>query len=117
MTNQPTGPVFDDDTIIEDVDLNETEIIVDGQRLTDDRADAIAAEVLAQVRAREDTLIPGGKSLSGDGKHSPVVQVRVSETTRDKLKAIAERRRMSVSKLSRQVLDDFVAGQEAGAGK
>lgn len=36
---------------IEDVDLAETEVIVDGERLTDDRADSIAAEVLAKARA------------------------------------------------------------------
>ncbi len=105
---RPGDVAFNDDTVVEGVDLADTEIIVDGERLTDERADAIALEVLAKVRARQDTLVPGGKSLSGDGKHSPVVQVRVSESTRDRLKAIAEERRMSVSKLSRQVLDDFV---------
>ncbi|MEB3021296.1 DNA-binding protein [[Mycobacterium] crassicus] len=108
----PAAVHFDDDTVVEDIDLAEEEIIVDGERLTDERADAIAADVLAKVRAR--TLVPGGKSLSGEGKHSPVVQVRVSESTRDALQAIAEHRKMSVSKLSRQVLDAFVESQTAG---
>ncbi|EID16288.1 hypothetical protein MXEN_04188 [Mycobacterium xenopi RIVM700367] len=63
--------------------------------------------MLARVRAKN--LRPGGKSLSGNGKHSPVVQVRVSERTRDKLRAIAKSRGMSVSKLTRKVLDEFVA--------
>lgn len=115
MNRQKIDPAkvhFDEDTVVEDVDLAEEEIIVDGERLTDERADDIAADVLAKVRAR--TLVPGGKSLSGGGKHSPVVQVRVSESTRDALQAIAEARKMSVSKLSRQVLDDFVASQSAG---
>ena len=98
---------FDDD--VEDIDLNETEIIVDGERLTDERADAITADALAKARAYNTGLIPGGKSLSGAGKHSPVVQVRVSETTRDRLRVLAAERKMSVSKLSRKVLDDFVA--------
>lgn len=57
-------------------------------------------------------LRPGGKSLSGNGSHSPVVQVRVSERTRDKLRAIAEAHGMSVSKLSRKVLDEFVQRDE-----
>lgn len=50
----------------------------------------------------------GGKSLSGDGRHSPVVQVRVSEHTCDTLRVIAKDRGMSLSKVSRKVLDDFV---------
>lgn len=71
----------------------------------EERADQLADEMLARVK----NLRPGGKSLSGDGRHSPVVQVRVSEHTRDRLQAIAKARKMSVSKLSRKVLDDFVA--------
>ena len=100
--------VFGDDVTIQDVNLAEDEIIVDGERLTDERADEITADVLAKARAYNTGLIPGGKSLSGGGKHSPVIQTRVSETTRDRLAAIAKKRQMSVSKLSRQVLDDFV---------
>lgn len=103
----PSTIHFDEDTVVEDVDLNETEIIVDGERLTDERAEQIAADVLAKARARN--LVPGGKSLSGGATHSPIVQVRVSEVTRAKLQAIAADRKMSVSKLSRQVLDEFVA--------
>jgi hypothetical protein len=102
----PAAIRFDDDTVVEDIDLAEEEIVVDGERLTDERADQIAADLLAKARARN--LVPGGKSLSGGRKHSPVVQVRVSEVTRTKLEAIAKGRRMSVSKLSRQVLDEFV---------
>ncbi|MDD7812611.1 DUF2188 domain-containing protein [Mycobacterium sp. CSUR Q5927] len=112
MNRQKIDPAkvhFDENTVVEDVDLAEEEIIVDGKRLTDERADAIARDVLAKVRAR--TLVPGGKSLSGEGKHSPVVQVRVSETTRNALQEIAHARSMSVSKLSRQVLDEFVSKQ------
>jgi uncharacterized NAD(P)/FAD-binding protein YdhS len=112
MSNENIHPAdisFDDDTVIEDVDLNETEVIVDGERLTDERAEQIAADVLNKARAYNRHLVPGGKSLSGGRKHSPVVQVRVSEATRDKLQAIAAGRKMSLSKLSRQVLDDFVA--------
>lgn len=97
---------FDENTVVEVVDLNEEEIYVDGERLTEERAEKLAAEVLAKATALN--LRPGGKSLSGEGKHSPVVQVRVSEHTRDKLRAIAKARGMSVSKLSRKVLDQFV---------
>lgn len=102
----PTKIHFDEDTVVEVVDLNEEEIYVEGERLTEELAQKRAAEVLAKAEALN--LRPGGKSLSGNGKHSPVVQVRVSEQTREKLRAIAKARGMSVSKLSRKVLDQFV---------
>jgi phenylpyruvate tautomerase PptA (4-oxalocrotonate tautomerase family) len=107
----PTNIHFDEDTVVELADLDKETHYVGGERLTEDNAERMVAEVLA--KAQTAGLRPGGKSLSGGTKHSPVVQVRVSETTRDKLAAIARTRRMSVSKLSRQVLDDFVA-REAG---
>ena len=102
----PTKIHFDEDTIVEVADLENEEYYVEGERLTEERAAQLANEVLAKVRAKN--LWPGGKSLSGDGRHSPVVQVRVSERTRDQLRAIANARGVSVSKLSRKVLDEFV---------
>uniref|UniRef100_A0AAU8GQH8 CopG antitoxin n=1 Tax=Mycobacterium phage JustASigh TaxID=3158894 RepID=A0AAU8GQH8_9CAUD len=102
----PEDYVIGDDVEITDVDLEQEEIYVNGERLTEERVEELAAE---SVRlAREANLVPGGKSLSGEGKHSPVVQVRVSESTKALLAGIAKSRKMSVSKLSRQVLDDFV---------
>jgi hypothetical protein len=108
----PTKIHFDENTVVDVVDLNEEEIYVEGERLTEELAEKRAAEVLAKAEALN--LRPGGKSLSGNGKHSPVVQVRVSEQTRDKLRAIAKTRGMSVSKLSRKVLDQFVEREAPG---
>lgn|SRR5574337_381222 len=105
----PTKIKFDENTIVEDIDLDKEEFYVGGERLTEQRAREMAAEVLAKAAALN--LRPGGKSLSGDGKHSPVVQVRVSERTRDRLRAIGKARGMSVSKLSRKVLEEFVERQ------
>lgn len=48
----PASIHFDEDTVVEDIDLAEEEILVDGERLTDERADQITEEVLAEVRAR-----------------------------------------------------------------
>lgn len=107
-TRNPADYAIDDNVEVTDVDLEQEEICVNGERLTDERVEQMAQESVRLARERERHLIPGGKSLSGGSKHSPVVQVRVSETTRDKLAHIAAERRMSVSKLSRQVLDDFV---------
>lgn len=89
---------------VTETDLDQDDFQFQGERLTEGRASGIAEERWEKTA----NLIPGGKSLSGGQKHSPVVQVRVSVTTRDKLAAIAKARKMSVSKLSRQVLDDFV---------
>ncbi|MCV7358497.1 DNA-binding protein [Mycolicibacterium fluoranthenivorans] len=101
------------DAEIEDVDLAETEVIVDGARLTDERADEIAADVLAKARGHAETLVPGGKSLTGDGKHSPIVQTRVPEVTRDKLKVIADRRGVGVSKVLRIAIDELIEREGA----
>src|SRR6516165_666349 len=105
MSNRKIDPTkihFDQNTTIEVADLENEEYYVEGERLTEEHAEQLAAEMLARVRAKN--LRPGSKSLSGDRKHSPVVQVRVSEHTRDKLRAIAKARGVSVSKLSRKVL-------------
>jgi hypothetical protein len=109
----PTKINFDENTTVEVADLENEEYYVEGDRLTEERAEQLAAEMLARVRAKN--LRPGGKSLSGNQKHSPVVQVRVSERTRDKLRAIAKAHGMSVSKLSRKVLDEFVARESPGS--
>ena len=109
MSNRKIDPAeihFDENTAVEVADLENEEYYVEGERLTEESAQRLAAEMLERVRAKN--LRPGGKSLSGGNKHSPVVQVRVSERTRDKLQAIADARGMSVSKLSRKVLDEFV---------
>lgn len=105
--------VIGDDATIEDVDLDQREITYQGKRLTEADVLAMDEAIGESIARREANLVPGGKSLSGDGKHSPVVQTRVSETTRTKLVAIAAARGMSVSKLSRQIFDEFVEREGA----
>lgn len=68
----------------------------------------MAEESVRLAREREANLIPGGKSLSGGTAHSPAVQVVVSETTHANLRQLARSRKMSMSKMLRPVLDDFV---------
>lgn len=75
--------IHDERTTVEVADLEHEEHYVGGERLTDDRADELAGQMLKRVRAKN--LVSGGKSLSGGREHSPVVQTRVSVTTRDKL--------------------------------
>ncbi len=59
------------DAKVVDVDLDQEEIYFRGERLTEERAEQIAEEALAAARAKN--LIPGGKSLSGKGDHSPAI--------------------------------------------
>jgi hypothetical protein len=66
-------------------------------------------------------LIPGRKSLTGEqGKHSPVVNVRVTEQTREGLRKVAERRDVSLTKVAREALDGaqqyYVVWQQDFAG-
>jgi hypothetical protein len=57
---------------------------------------------------RRENLTPGGKSLSGDGEHSPVLQVRVSVELRDRIRAAAADAGMSPSRYARNVLEGNV---------
>ncbi|HEY2042432.1 MAG TPA: hypothetical protein VGH11_07110 [Jatrophihabitans sp.] len=90
-----------------DLDLDEEEFILkDGRRLTNELAEQIAEETLAEVRRRN--LIPGGKSLSGGGVHSPRVQFRVPEELRTQAEQVAEDEGVSLSALARHALEDYV---------
>lgn len=77
----PGRYVVGSDSTIEDVDLDEEDVrLLDGRRLTNELADKMARQGVAEARRRN--LIPGGKSLGGDGSHSPRVQFRVPESLR-----------------------------------
>jgi predicted HicB family RNase H-like nuclease len=90
-----------------DLDLDKEEFILkDGRRLTNELADQIADETLAEVRRRN--LIPGGKSLSGGGVHSPRVQFRVPQDLREQAERVAEDEGVSLSALARHALEDYV---------
>ncbi|MFA4084806.1 DNA-binding protein [Mycobacteroides salmoniphilum] len=76
--------------IDEDVDLDDEVVTVDGKRLTNADADALADEAARVSRERSNAnLIPGRKSLSGEGQHSPTVQTRVPQWVKDELVAEA----------------------------
>ncbi|OHU34972.1 hypothetical protein BKG80_18980 [Mycobacteroides chelonae] len=75
----------------EDVDLDTEVVTVDGKRLTNADADALADEAARVSRERSNAnLIPGRKSLSGDGTTSPTVQTRVPQWVKDELVAEAD---------------------------
>lgn len=96
---------FQDD----DLDLDTEVVIVNGQRLTNTDADAWADELSSRERSNAN-LIPGRKSLSGQGEgKSPVVNVRVSNETRADLDEMGAETGQRVSKIAREALDDTVS--------
>ena len=100
---------FPADTTIEDVDLDQEEVFAGGERLTEARATELAAQTLREVRKRN--LIPGRKSLGGDGSHSPVIQFRVPAHLRASLEARARTDNVTASVVARRALESYLAPQ------
>jgi predicted HicB family RNase H-like nuclease len=93
-----------------DLDLDKEEFVLkDGRRLTNELADQIADKTLAEARRRN--LIPGGKSLSGDGTHSPRLQFRVPQQLHDAAERTAREEGVSLSALARRALEEYVRGK------
>ena len=90
----------------EDIDLDATPVIIDGARYTeaDARRDSLEAE--RTIRAG---LVPGGKSLSTSGGHSPRFQVILGEHTAEKVREAAQRENMSVSRWLRRTVEEKLA--------
>lgn len=92
-------------------DFSQADIDITDGEFTDEQEKAYAhkaKEALPELRRRAG-LIPGGKSLSGDGKHSPVVQVVLSESHRTQLATEAAKAGMSVSKYARRIIEAHLA--------
>lgn len=92
---------------VADVDLDQVEIhsAATGQRVTEADLDAEARDLERQHPG----LVPGGKSLSGDGSHSPVLRVVVSQGIADAVRAHAKQERMSVSRYLRRLIERDLA--------
>lgn len=82
------------------VSVEDEDVLYHGAPLSAERIEEIVATV-PSVR----NLVPGGKSLSGDGKHSPIVHVRLPEQVRDELAERARARGVSVSKYARELIE------------
>lgn len=96
------------DERIEDVDLEQTDVrLRDGRRLTDTVADELADEMLAEARRRG--VLPGRRSLTRQGVHSPRVQFRVPESLRDAAEERAAREGISLSELAREAPEHYLA--------
>ena len=96
-----------------DIDADTEVVVVDGKRMSNADFDEWAQHLENRDRTNDRSLanlIPGRKSLSGNGKHSPVVDVRVSESTRGRLEELARERGVSVSRVAREAIDAYSAG-------
>lgn len=91
-----------------DIDLDKDVVSVGSERFTNADANRLADELSSRDRSL-DNLIPGRKSLSGGSKHSPAVNIRVSEVTRRKLEQVAQQRGRTVSQIAREAIEEFLA--------
>lgn len=100
---------FGDDLTVDDIDLDQEEVYVGGQRLTNDRADELTEGVLAEAERQglRPGLQPGGKSLSGDGSKSPVLQIPVSWDMKAALEEDSGAAGMKVPKFVRGIIDEW----------
>lgn len=103
----PRAYVVGADSEISTIDLADEEFTLrDGRRLTDELADTLAAQALDEIRRRN--LIPGRKSLSGDGTRSPAIRVRVPADLRQQIEERAIAEGVSVSQLTRKALTSYL---------
>ena len=86
-----------------DIDLD-VEVVKDkkGRRITERRAEAIAAETLVKAGV-------GRPSLTGPGTRSPEIKARVPEELRQRLATAARDRGTTSSTLIREALERYLA--------
>lgn len=86
-----------------DIDLD-VEVVLDrqGRRITEQRAQQIAAETLERAGV-------GRPSLTRPGARSPEIKARVPEELRDRLTAAARDRGTTTSTLIREALERYLA--------
>jgi hypothetical protein len=85
-----------------DVDLSKEDVrLKEGRRLTEHLADQIAERALARRRGRP--------SITGAGKRTPSLTVRVPQPTRDALERLAKAQGKRLADVSREALDEYVS--------
>ncbi|WP_341729770.1 ribbon-helix-helix protein, CopG family [Brooklawnia sp.] len=90
---------FGPDVVVTDIDLDGEVFVVGGRRLTERRA----AELAERAERR------GGRpSLSGGGKRSPALSLRVTQSDRDRLDAVAAAQGRRSSDVVRDALREYL---------
>lgn len=104
MTKQKTPHGFperiDNDVTVRDINLDDEEFYVGGERLTEQRADEYADRAQA-----------GRPSLTAPGKRSPSLNLRVPTATRTRLDKVAAEQGRRPSDVARDALEEYLARQ------
>lgn len=90
---------FGPDVTVRDIDLDAEEFVVNGHRLTEERT----AELSEHAEHRT-----GRPSLSGGRRHSPALNLRVSQSDRDQLDAVAAGQGRRTSDVVRDALHEYL---------
>lgn len=86
---------------VRDVDLDAANVRYRGEKLTEARAEKVAAEVLART--------PGRPSLSGARETSPSLTIRLPRQERARLDRLAAEQGRRPSAVIREALDEYMA--------
>lgn len=94
-----------DYTLGPNIDLDAEEVYEpDGTRLTEQKAQDIAAETLTEVRR-------GRPALGRGAVHSPQITFRLTKAARDQAAAQAKAEGRTVSELAREALERYLASR------
>jgi hypothetical protein len=99
MSRFPKG--FGPDVEVDKVDLDVADVRYRGEKLTEARAEQVAAEVLART--------PGRPSLSGARETSPSLTIRLPKQKRARLDGLAAAQGRRTSEVVREALEDYLA--------
>ena len=98
MSKFPKG--FGRDVEVEEVDLDTADVRYRGEKLTEARADEVAASILSRT--------PGRPSLSGASEKSPSLTIRLPKQDRARLEHVAAKQGRRASEVVREALDDYL---------
>ena len=88
------------DVSVSDIDLDAEEFWVGGERLTEERADAYSQRA---------SRAGGRPSLTGPGRHSPALNLRIPEQLKTRLEAVAAAQHRRQSDVVRDALENYLA--------
>ena len=98
MSKFPKG--FGPDVEVEEIDLDTADVRYRGEKLTEARAERVAADILSRT--------PGRPSLSGASEKSPSLTIRLPKQDRARLESIAAKQGRRASEVVREALDDYL---------
>lgn len=91
---------FEADVEVTEIDLDTSDVRYRGEKLTEVRADEVAAGVLSRT--------PGRPSLSGKREPSPSLTIRLPQQSRSELDTFARRHGKRPSQVVRDALDEYL---------